>query len=211
MNADNLHKTWSTLTSSFQICSLKSRGWGWMETVYHTNSFCSELSCIWCSVPLMNLSRQIAYQGIPHIWKIHEWCWNSLFSISNCMPPQIFIRAADMCPIKIWDLLPSDVCFKVLLFAGNLTETQVAELKLLAEELSKSSSFLHKYSPDGNFSTVFDIITITVGKKDDINYNYLLIPAFFCPHWSKRVLFSCRWHGRLIHVPITECFWMILM
>ena len=105
--------------------------------------------------------------------------------IGQRTPPQIFLRAADTCPIEIRDLLPSDVRFKVLLFAGNLTETRVAELKMLAEELSKSSSFLHKYSPDGNFSTVFDIITITTGKKDDVNYNYLLVPAFFRPHWSK--------------------------
>ena len=101
------------------------------------------------------------------------------------MPPQIFLRAADTCPVEIQDLLPSDVRFKVLLFAENLTETRVAELKMLAEELSRPSSFLHKYSPDGNFSTVFDIITITTGKKDDVNYNYLLVPAFFRPHWSK--------------------------
>ena len=114
----------------------------------------------------------------------HQKCAEKLI-IGQRMPPQIFIRAADMCPIEIQDLLPSDVRFKVLLFAGNLTETRVAELKMLAEELSKSSSFLHKYSPDGNFSTVFDIITITAGKKDDVNYNYLLVPAFFRPHWSK--------------------------
>ena len=114
----------------------------------------------------------------------HQKCAENLI-IGQRMPPQIFLRAADIRPIEIQDLLPSNVRFKVLIFVGNLTETRVAELKLLAEELSKPSSFLHKYSPDGNFSTVFDIITITAGKKGDIAYNYLLVPAFFRPHWSK--------------------------
>ncbi|KAF8555666.1 hypothetical protein OG21DRAFT_1438471 [Imleria badia] len=117
----------------------------------------------------------------------HQKCAESLI-IGQRIPPQIFVRAADIRPMEIHDLLPSDVRFKVLFFVGNLTETRVAELKLLAEELSKPSSFLHKYSPDGNIATVFDIITITAGKKDDITYNYLLVPAFFRPHWSKVLL-----------------------
>jgi len=60
---------------------------------------------------------------------------------------------------------------------------RVAELKLLSEESSKPSNVFHKYSADGNISTVFDIITITAGTKDDTNY--LCVPAFFRPHWSK--------------------------
>ena len=101
------------------------------------------------------------------------------------MLPQIFVHAANLRPIEIHDLLPSNARFKVLFFVGNLTEARVTDLKVLEEELSKPSSFLRKYGPDGNVSTVFDIITITAGKKDDINYNYLLVPAFFRPHWSK--------------------------
>ena len=99
------------------------------------------------------------------------------------MLPQIFVRAADMRPIEIQDLLPSDARFKVFFFVGNLTEARVAELNSLAEELSKPSSFLQKYSYDGKVSTVFEIVTITTGKKEDINY--LLVPAFFRAHWSK--------------------------
>lgn len=99
------------------------------------------------------------------------------------MLSQIFVRAADSRPVEIHDLLPADVRFKVLFFVGQLTETRVTELNSLAEELSKPSSFLRKYSADENISTVFDIIAITAGKKDDINY--LLVPAFFRTHWSK--------------------------
>ena len=96
------------------------------------------------------------------------------------MLPYIFVRSADICPVNIHDLLPADVRFKVVFFVGHLIETRVAELKLLAEELS---SFLRKYSVDGNVSTVFDIITVTAGKKEDMNY--LLLPIFFRPHWKK--------------------------
>ena len=99
------------------------------------------------------------------------------------MHPQIFVRAADIRPVEIQDLLPADVRFKVLFFVGNLTETRIVELNSLAEELNKPSSFFHRYSADENISTVFDIITIASGKKDDINY--LRVPAFFRPHWSK--------------------------
>lgn len=112
----------------------------------------------------------------------HQKCANNLI-IGQRMHPQVFVRAADMRPIEIQDLLPADVRFKVLFFVGNLTETRITELNSFAEELSKPSCFLRKYSVDGNISTVFDIITITAGKKDDINY--LLVPALLRPHWSK--------------------------
>jgi phenol 2-monooxygenase len=114
----------------------------------------------------------------------HQKCAEKLV-IGRRMPPQIFVRAADIRPMEIQDLLPADVRFKVLFFVGNLTDARVAELKLLAEELSKPSSFLQRYG-GGDISTVFDIITITAGKKDDINY--LLVPPLLRPHWTKVLL-----------------------
>ncbi|KAF8435468.1 FAD binding domain-containing protein [Boletus edulis BED1] len=115
----------------------------------------------------------------------HQKCAQNLI-IGQRMLPQTFVRAADIRPVEIQDLLPSDVRFKVLVFVGYLTGARVSELKLFAEELNKSSSFLRKYSPDGNISVVFDITTITAGKKEDIDY--LLVPAFFRPHWTKVLL-----------------------
>ncbi|KAG8221071.1 putative phenol hydroxylase [Butyriboletus roseoflavus] len=94
----------------------------------------------------------------------HQECAENLV-IGQRMLPQIFVRAADARPIEIQDLLPSDIRFKVLFFVGNLTEARITELNLLAEEMSKPSSFLCKYSADGNISTVFEIITITAGKE----------------------------------------------
>ena len=66
----------------------------------------------------------------------HQKCAEKLI-IGQRMHPQIFVRAADIRPVEIQDLLPADVRFKVLFFVGNLTETRTAELNLLAEKLSK--------------------------------------------------------------------------
>lgn len=110
------------------------------------------------------------------------------------MIPYIFVRAADLRPIELHHLLPADVRFKVLFFVGSLTSTRIAELDSLAEELRKPSSFLQKYNMDGKVSSVFDIVTIIATKKHDMNY--LRVPALFCPHWTKSVLFLALFvHG----------------
>ncbi|KAG9313141.1 putative monooxygenase [Chiua virens] len=115
----------------------------------------------------------------------HQKCAENLV-IGERMLPHVFVHAANIRPINIQDMLPADVRFKVLFFVGHLTETKIAELNSLEEKLNKSASFLHKCSADGNISTVFDIITITAGAKETINY--LAVPAIFRPHWSKVLL-----------------------
>ncbi|KAH7919888.1 hypothetical protein BV22DRAFT_840363 [Leucogyrophana mollusca] len=112
----------------------------------------------------------------------HQPCAPNLI-IGQRMLPQIFVRAADARPYEIQDLLPADTRFKLLLFVGLTTESQLAKISALAEELEKQDSFLQKYARDGNVSSVFDILTITAGKKDDVNF--LDLPALFRPHWSK--------------------------
>lgn len=107
--------------------------------------------------------------------------------IGRRMLPYIFIRAADVRPLQIHNLLPADGRFKVLFFVGNLTLTRILELQSLAEELSKPLSFLQKYGADSKVSSIFDIITIIAAEKHDTNY--LHIPAFFRPHWTKSVFF----------------------
>ncbi|KAF8126082.1 FAD binding domain-containing protein [Boletus edulis] len=123
----------------------------------------------------------------------HQQCAENLI-IGQRMVPQIFVRAADCRPIEIQDLLPADIRFKLLFFVGHLTETRVTELNALAEELRNPSSFFVKYSPDGNVSTVFDVITIAAGDKGDTNY--LLVPAFFRPHWTRVLLDDTDMTGR---------------
>lgn len=100
------------------------------------------------------------------------------------MLPQILIRAADACPYELQDLLPADTRFKILIFAGNTTdETQRAKVDKLAEEMDKPESFLRKYTPGNEHNKVFDIIAISSGKKEHVNYTEL--PELFREHWSK--------------------------
>jgi len=106
--------------------------------------------------------------------------------IGQRMPPQIFVRAADIHPMHIQDLLPADVRFKILFFVGNLTPNRITELHSLTEELSKPSSFLRKYSTDGQVSTEFDIVTIIAGKKGDVNF--FTVPTLLRSHWTKVLL-----------------------
>ncbi|KAH7890912.1 FAD binding domain-containing protein [Phlebopus sp. FC_14] len=115
----------------------------------------------------------------------HQKCAQNLI-IGQRMLPQIFVRAADARPLDIQDVLPADVRFKVLIFAGHVTETQVTHLNLLAEQLDKPSSFLRKYPAHGNFSSIFDIVTIIAGKKEDVDYN--IVPMLLRLHWSKVLL-----------------------
>ncbi|KIK81429.1 hypothetical protein PAXRUDRAFT_15250 [Paxillus rubicundulus Ve08.2h10] len=115
----------------------------------------------------------------------HQGCATNLV-IGQRMLPQIFVRAADARPVQIQDMLPADIRFKVLVFTGILTDKQIANVNSLATQLSKPSSFLQKYAADGDVSSVFDIITIVAGRKEEANF--LVVPLLFREHWSKVLL-----------------------
>ncbi|KAI6033585.1 hypothetical protein PISMIDRAFT_198051 [Pisolithus microcarpus 441] len=117
----------------------------------------------------------------------HQCCAENLV-VGQRMIPQIFVRAADARPMEIHDLLPADTLFKILIFLGSANEeSRLAEINALANELSSPTSFLQRYSADGQPSaSVFDLITIVAGNKE--NFNYLSIPQVFRPHWSKVLL-----------------------
>ncbi|EGN91817.1 hypothetical protein SERLA73DRAFT_118141 [Serpula lacrymans var. lacrymans S7.3] len=113
----------------------------------------------------------------------HQQCASNL-TIGQRMPPHIIVRAADARPFEVQDLLPADSRFKVLVFTGSVTDpAQLARAFLLAEEMEKTKSFLKRYPTDGNISSMFEILTITAGKKDDVNF--LCLPALLRSHWSK--------------------------
>jgi phenol 2-monooxygenase len=104
--------------------------------------------------------------------------------------PQIILRAADARPFEIQDLCPADNKFKVLLFAGDLAGTKQAQrLNRLAADMAKPEGFLSKFGrrrdKDGDWD-VFNILTVCAAKKEMVNY--LDVPKFLRPHWSKCVL-----------------------
>ncbi|KAG1850915.1 FAD binding domain-containing protein [Suillus subluteus] len=127
---------------------------------------------------------------------IHQSCAPEII-IGERMLPQIFVRAADARPVDIQDMLPADTRFKLLLFVGLLTSEQLANVRRLAEELQLPTSFLQKYgySDQGKTQSMFDIIPITAGHKDDVNF--LDLPPVFRSHWSKVLIDDTDVTGRL--------------
>jgi len=98
--------------------------------------------------------------------------------------PQILVRAADARPYELQDLLPADTRFKVLIFAGDTTDlAQRMKVEKLADEMGRPKSFLKKYTPGEERNKVFDILAISSGKKEHVNYTEL--PELFRSHWSK--------------------------
>ena len=103
--------------------------------------------------------------------------------------PQTLIRAADSRPYELQDLCPADTKFKILLFLGDIADlAQLERAQKLADALGKPESFLSKYGrskPGAVGWKVFELLTICTTRKETVNY--LDIPAFLRPHWTKSV------------------------
>ena len=104
------------------------------------------------------------------------------------MPPQVIIRAADLRPYELHDLLPSDTRFKVIVFTGDLdSETQREKVDGFASEASALDGFLVKYGKRSgkvpSWDDVFEVLTVLVGKKETVNYT--VVPEVLRSHWSK--------------------------
>ena len=104
------------------------------------------------------------------------------------MLPQVFIRIANAEPVQIHDLLPADTRFKVLIFAGDLSDhNDRAKLRMLGKELNKPENFLRRYGRgDVGKWEVFDVICFTSAKKDKIN-----------------VFGACAWSLRIVRITMT--------
>ena len=103
--------------------------------------------------------------------------------------PQTLIRAADSRPYELQDLCPADAKFKILIFLGDIADPSQAErAQKLAEMLGKPESFLSKYGRAKSGVVgwkVFELLTICTTRKEIVNY--LDVPAFLRPHWTKLV------------------------
>ncbi|OJA18319.1 hypothetical protein AZE42_02806 [Rhizopogon vesiculosus] len=126
----------------------------------------------------------------------HQTCAPSII-IGQRMLPQVFVRAADARPVDIQDMILSDTRFKLLLFVGLLTSEQLTKVRRLAEELQTPTSFLQRYGypAQGRAQSMFDIIPIAAGNKDDVNF--LDLPPIFRTHWSKVLMDDIDVTGRL--------------
>lgn len=95
------------------------------------------------------------------------------------------MRVADGRPFEIQDLCPADTKFKIFIFLGDFSSPvskQAERVKQLAHEMEKAEGFLTKF---GRRRSVFDVMSICVGKKDKVAY--LDVPAILRPHWTKFV------------------------
>lgn len=99
----------------------------------------------------------------------HQSCASKL-TVGQRLIPHVFVRAADARPYNIHDVLPSDTRFKVLVFAGNTADAaQAARVEALAGALAKPDGFLARFGR-GAPEKVFDILSISSAKKQDVNY-----------------------------------------
>ncbi|KAF9233478.1 FAD binding domain-containing protein [Melanogaster broomeanus] len=104
--------------------------------------------------------------------------------IGERVPPQIFLRAADAWPFELQDLIPSDFCYKLLVFTGDFNDaSQKDRVESMVKDLQRPESFLTKYASTKTSSSRFDIITISKGQKETVDY--LKFPPLLRPHWSK--------------------------
>ena len=86
------------------------------------------------------------------------------------VPPQIFLRAADVNPVNFQDMHPADMRFKIVVFAGDIKDAKVAEcIQTLAEQLDAPDSFLKRYG-HGGWESVFDLICVSASSKDSVDY-----------------------------------------
>ncbi|KAH7890913.1 FAD binding domain-containing protein [Phlebopus sp. FC_14] len=105
--------------------------------------------------------------------------------IGERLPPQKFVRAADAWPFELQDLVPSNFLFKLIVFTGDFSvPSQKEKVESMVKDLEKPEGFLTKYS-----SSRFDIITISKGKKEEVDY--LKFPSLLRPHWSKILIDDC--------------------
>lgn len=81
--------------------------------------------------------------------------------IGRRMLPQPLVRAADGRPYELQDVLPADSRFKVLVFAGDISnDAQLVTLHKVAAELEE---ILTRFARNESISDVFDILTIRYG------------------------------------------------
>ncbi|KAG8681363.1 hypothetical protein FRC08_015689, partial [Ceratobasidium sp. 394] len=109
----------------------------------------------------------------------------SKLAIGQRLAPQTIIRTADARPFEIQDLIPADIRFRILIFAGNTKDPiQKSRLQALADEMEKPERFYKKYTPQGTpVDTVFEILSISTMTK--LTGAYTDLPSTLRTHWSK--------------------------
>ncbi|KAG6841243.1 hypothetical protein C0991_000527 [Blastosporella zonata] len=99
------------------------------------------------------------------------------------LPGQRLVRAADGRVFELQSLLPADTRFKLLVFTGDISDAiQQSKLTTFAADVGADDHFLKRYSPGGNISSAFDIISITSNSG---SVQHTDLPELLRSHWSK--------------------------
>ncbi|THH17443.1 hypothetical protein EW146_g3360 [Bondarzewia mesenterica] len=110
----------------------------------------------------------------------------SKLTIGQRLLPQTILRAADRRPVEVQDLCPADTRFKVLVFTGDMQDSQQhARVETFAAELSREDGFLNT-NVIAQAERAYDVMSILKGKKEEISYRD--VPEILRPHWSKVLL-----------------------
>lgn len=103
--------------------------------------------------------------------------------IGQRLPPSFVLRAADLRPVEIQDLCPSDTRFKVFVFVGDIfAPCQRERLKRFADHVVSETSVLKHFG-----DKAFEIMCVIKGPKE--TSNYMEVPSVLRSHWTKYVLF----------------------
>ena len=111
----------------------------------------------------------IRYEPSAIVDARHQSCASKLV-VGERMIPHDFISAASAIPVNIHDMLPSDMRFKVLVFAGDISmETTMIRLRAMAERMDAQDGFLKRYG-QGAHEDLFDVLCICATEKDAMDF-----------------------------------------
>ncbi|EJF56271.1 thioredoxin-like protein [Dichomitus squalens LYAD-421 SS1] len=135
----------------------------------------------------------IRYEPSTVVNNKHQACASKLI-VGERVTPRDFVYAANVNPVNLHDVLPSDMRVKILVYAGDIkVEASMKRLHALGENMGTSNSFLWRFG-QGAYEKVFDMLCICATKKDDMDFTD--VPKFFRSHWSKVLLDDTDMYGR---------------
>ncbi|KAF7121965.1 hypothetical protein CNMCM5793_009519 [Aspergillus hiratsukae] len=107
-------------------------------------------------------------------------------SVGMRMPSFKVLNQSDARPWHLQELLKSNGRWRVIIFAGNLTNREnFGRYSQLGEKLSSPTSFLRRYTPPGQpIDSVIEVLTVHAGPRTSIEL--LDLPEIFHPYSEKQ-------------------------
>ncbi|WPH05091.1 Hypothetical protein R9X50_00799000 [Acrodontium crateriforme] len=99
-------------------------------------------------------------------------------SLGKRMPSVKVLNQADARPWHFQELLPSNGCWRLVLFAGDLTDKASLErLNRLGAHLGSKDSFINRYTPPGRpVDSLIEVLTVHSGKRAEFELLSLAEP-----------------------------------